>query len=312
MNLHVAVCIVGYRNSEDIAECLGALQQSRYADFEVVICENGGEEAHGVLVRALSGIQVGGGQPRIILAPGNLGYAGGVNVCIENSRHADAWWVLNPDTIPNPDALGALVEALVGGEYDAVAALMHSTDGIVESCGGRWRPWLGRAESIGRGKPLNEPIDVRSVVRDISYIPGGSMLVSRRFVETVGLMREDYFLYCEEVEWSLRARELGMRLGFTPHARIAHNQGSTTGSNEEMKRRPKLPIYLDERNKLLVQRDRFSGRLPVSAAATFALILLRYARRGAWPQLGYALQGWAAGLANKRGVPAWLTRASGR
>ncbi len=46
-----------------------------------------------------------------------------------------------------------------------------------------------------------------------SYVP---------FVEVNGLMREDYFLYAEEVEWCLRAKRRGLRLGLAPAARILH------------------------------------------------------------------------------------------
>jgi GT2 family glycosyltransferase len=132
------------------------------------------------------------------------------------------------------------------------------------------------------------------------------MLVGRRFVDRIGPMREDYFLYCEEVEWSLRGLKRGMRLGFAPAARVLHRQGTTTGAGAAIRERKKLPIYLDERNKMLLTRDLFPARLPVAAGAAMMLILLRFGRKRAWRQLGYAIQGWAAGLLNRRGVPAWL------
>src|SRR3546814_4422658 len=93
------------------------------------------------------------------------------------------------------------------------------------------------------------------------------MLVSRAFLQATGPMREDYFLYCEEVEWCLRARAKGMAFGFAPEARVLHNQGASTGSGQSVRTRPRLPIYLDERNKMLVTRDCFAGRLPIAAVA---------------------------------------------
>ena len=312
MSVRVAVCIVGFRNPDDIAACLEALAGSTYEDFQVVICENGGEPAYRALVERLPATLPGGQPVAIHLAPGNLGYAGGVNVCIRNSPDADAWWVLNPDALPEPQALGALVAKLAEGSCEIVGGIMYYSGGVVESYGGRWRRWLARSESIGHGRSLDQEIDLGKVASQLTYIPGGSMLAGRRFVATVGLMPEDYFLYCEEVAWSLRGQELGMRLGFAPEARVLHNQGTTTGSGLSIKRRPKLPIYLDERNKMLLSRDYFAWGMPISALAAFALIFLRYARKAAWSQLGYALQGWAAGLLNRRGVPAWLNAEKAR
>lgn len=131
-------------------------------------------------------------------------------------------------------------------------------------------------------------------------------MVGRAFIEKVGLMREDYFLYCEEVEWCLRAQTQGLRLGMAAEAFVDHHQGSTTGSANRIPDRGRLPIYLDERNKVLVTRDCFPALLMPAAAASLAMLCLRYARRGAWRQFGYGLSGWFAGLRNQRGKPGWL------
>ena len=137
----------------------------------------------------------------------------------------------------------------------------------------------------------------------MNYVLGASMLATRRFMDIVGPMREDYFLYAEEIEWCLRGIALGQKLGFAPGARVNHSQGSTTGSGNTIASRPWLPIYLDERNRLHVVRDTMKLRLPVAALMALLLIALRYLRRGAWRQAGYALSGWWAGLCNRRGKP---------
>ena len=92
--MHVAICIVGFRNPHDIVECLAALDRSTYAGFEVVICENGGAEAFAALTRTVPGKLPGGQSVRVVDAHGNLGYAGGINLCMAAAPAADAWWVL--------------------------------------------------------------------------------------------------------------------------------------------------------------------------------------------------------------------------
>lgn len=304
--MHVVVSIVGFRNPEDIASCLSALDRSTYQDFEVVICENGGLEAFEALRQTLPE-RLPGGQPvRAVLAPGNLGYAGGVNVCIRQAPDADAWWVLNPDTQPDPDAMALQVARLSVGDCEAVGSTIYLPDGRVQSHGGRWRPWLARAESIGYGSLLSLAPNPAVIEGEQNYLNGASMMVGRRFVDVVGFMREEYFLYCEEVEWCLRGIQLGMRLGFAPGAFVLHYVGTTTGSYADIRKRPVTPVYLNERNKLLTTRDVFPGRLPVAAFGSFVLIFLRFGRRGAWRQLIYGLSGWMAGLSNSRGVPGWL------
>jgi GT2 family glycosyltransferase len=303
--MHVSVVIVGFRNAADIVACLAALETASHTDFEVVICENGGVSAHADLL-ARTPASLAGGQPvRVILAPGNLGFAGGVNVGMNATAHADAWWLLNPDTQPEPLALSSMVARLAAGDCDAVGCTLYRSTRAVQSYGGRWRGWLARAESIGFGAQLDDAIDAADVERTQTYLNGASMLMSRRFIETTGLMREDYFLYCEEVEWCLRGLARGMRLGFAQSARVLHAQGTTTGAGEQIRQRPRMPVYLGERNKMLLTRDHFPARLPVVALAALILLFARFLPRSAWRQLGYGFCGWWAGLRNERGPPAW-------
>ncbi|WP_312162792.1 glycosyltransferase family 2 protein [Phenylobacterium sp.] len=304
--MHVAVCIVAFRNVDDIVGCLGALAASSYRDFEVLICENGGQAAYEALQARLPAALPGGQPVRVVRAPHNLGYAGGVNVGLRETPSADAWWVLNPDTLPGPESLARLAARLAEGDCEAVGNTVYLPGGRVQSHGGRWRPWLARAVSIGHGTAHGGAVDKAQVEREQSYLNGASMMIGRRFLDAVGPMREDYFLYCEEVEWCLRGLQHGMRLGYAPGADVLHEAGTTTGSYDHIRSRPRTPIYLGERNKLLTARDRHPLKLPVAAAAALALLCLRFGRARAWRQLGYALQGWLAGLRGERGPPPWL------
>lgn len=304
--MHVAVAIVGFRNVTDISACLDALTASTHQDFEVVICENGGREACIALDKVLPRKLGGGQQVRLVSALGNLGFAGGVNLCLRASPDADAWWVLNPDTLPEPKALAGKVRVLEGG-CDAVGCTLLRPDGSVQSRGGRWRRLIARGESLGIGEDATTPVNPKEIEAAQDYLNGAAMLVSRRFVEGNGLMREDYFLYCEEVEWFLRAQGRGLKLGFSPDAFVVHAQGATTGAGRGLRNAARLPTFLESRNRLLLTRDCFPAWLPLVAACTSLWVALRYARARAWTPLSQALAGLRAGLRNERGPPSWLS-----
>jgi len=304
--MHVAVCIVSYRNPADVTRCLKALSRSTHADFEVVICENGGAPAFEALKAAVPERLPGGQLVNLILSPGNLGYAGGVNVCLNATPHADAWWILNPDTEASPNAIVAMLARLEEGGCDLVGATILTPEGRIDSRALRWSPWLARSSSIDHGADPRAAFSREEVERKAAYVCGGSMLVTRRFVDVVGPMRDDYFLYCEEIEWCLRARQRGLRIGYASDANVIHFKGTTTGVVPALAKRPRGPVFLDERNKILVTRDIFHGRLPIVALAALAVLVLRFGRHGAWKQLGWALSGWMAGVRDKRGVPSWF------
>jgi GT2 family glycosyltransferase len=139
-----------------------------------------------------------------------------------------------------------------------------------------------------------------------NYLNGAAMVVTRRFLESVGPMREDYFLYAEEVEWCLRGAAKRMRLGFAPGARVKHAQGSTTGAGGHIRERSRLSVYLSTRNEMLLTRDLYPLRLPVAAIGALLVLSISFGRRGAWRQWAYAMSGWFAGLRNERGAPVWL------
>src|ERR1700743_3032168 len=106
--MHVAVAIVGFANATDIVRCITALSRCDYPDFELVICENGGDAAFVALQKSVPSVLPNGQAVRLIKAPHNGGYASGVNICMAAAPRADAWWILNPDTEPSAGAMAAL------------------------------------------------------------------------------------------------------------------------------------------------------------------------------------------------------------
>jgi N-acetylglucosaminyl-diphospho-decaprenol L-rhamnosyltransferase len=323
----VVVAIVGYRNAGDVRACLAALANSTAKDFHVSICENGGPTSYRALLEALGGLvdftdpppeRVNervveacsarlrpAGQPvRIYGAMANLGYAGGVNLCIRQIGSNERWsalWVLNPDTEPHPGALAALIARAQEGPYGIVGSrLVFKSTGRIQSYGGRWRPLLGRGLNIGMNAPLNAKPDVQAIEREMTYVSGASLFASRAYVESVGLMDESYFLYCEEVDWCLRRGE--RRLGYAHDAIVYHAHGTTVGSNANRKNRSALSVYLDERNKLRLARRFYFALYPVTILTTL-LLTLQYLRAGAIQNFFVALSGWFAGLRGEAGMP---------
>jgi N-acetylglucosaminyl-diphospho-decaprenol L-rhamnosyltransferase len=305
----VAIAIVSYRNPHEVADCLVQLARSSHEDFSVYVCENGGSEAYRGLCDMVPSRLPGGQAVTLLNAGENLGYAGGVNCALEAAgKQFDAAWILNPDTLPEPGALAALLRRLDRGDVDAVGGVLLQLNGEIQGFGGRWRSKLAIGGSIGLFRPPDQPIDEAEVEAEQSYLMGASMLVSRRFIEVNGPMRADYFLYVEEVEWCLRAQRNGLRLGFTAEAIVRHHQGTTTGWAGSFRQRPKMPIYLDARNRVRLTRQMNPTWLWTAVPAILLHAIWRYARRGAWRQVAYVFEGVAAGLRGESGRPSWAGR----
>lgn len=309
---HIVVCLVAYRNSDDIMRCLSALALQSYPDFEVIICENGGAASYVTLLACLPERLANGQTVAAISDETNPGYAGGINRCIAARPGASGYWILNPDTIPEQQALGAMVHAVATGHIDAAGGPIVLPSGVLQTCGGKWQPLLAYSTAICKGVPLDQCPEPEVVAQSLSFISGASLFVSDEFLRVAGLMREDYFLYGEEVEWCLRASALGLRLGFCRDAVVMHYQGTTTGSAGDIGQQSRLAIYCDERNRILTLRDTADRPTVVlGILGALILIVLRYVRRGAFRSMMNALHGWWSGVRDKRGKPAWLPQDKG-
>jgi GT2 family glycosyltransferase len=306
--MDVAVLIVSYRSLDDLLVCLSALGESTHPNFRVVICENGGPAAFEKVRAALPKTLSKGQSVSIWEAPGNLGYAGGVNFALDHAGDADAYWILNPDTQPAPDALASMIERLKAGDCGMVGHDLVLTDGRLASRGGgQWRPLTARAISIDKGAQRTSAVDPTHAEGRIGYLVGASILVSADALKIAGRMRDDYFLYCEEVEWCLRAVRRGVKLGYAPGAVVVHAHGTSTGGGGQLRDRSKLSVYLIARNRVLVTRDMFPERLALTRWLILGHLVAKFLKARAARQLLYALSGWKAGLRNERGAPGWLS-----
>ena len=260
----LAVLIVAYRNPSDVERCLKSLARSRWTDFEVFVCENGGRAAFARLQDVLAGpggalrriagaadaldmpagrlaevvtCRLDGGGNNVVrlgLAIDNLGYGGGVNAWLARLRDAPGWdavLVLNPDTEIDQECLSELMARSTEG-FGMIGGTLVFDDvpDRVINYGLRWSRWTGRVVAVGRNAPAgSEPSG--KLLASIDAVSGACVLVTRAFVEDVGLMAEDYFLYIEDLDWGCRRGR--HRIGFAGKAVIRHIGGTAIGSAGE-------------------------------------------------------------------------------
>jgi GT2 family glycosyltransferase len=245
-----------------------------YVEYERAEAERGGDPA---------------ADPPLVLIrnPENLGFAGGNNVGLRYALARgdfDYVWLLNPDTVVRPDTLRRMLEAMRDDPQMGLCGSMvlyYGAPDTVQALGGaRYNRWLALPRHIGLGRSAGAPVDGPGVAARMTYVYGASMLVSRRFLEEVGLLNEEYFLYFEELDWAMRARGR-FRLGFAPRSVVYHREGTKLGSG-----RTKSPVsdYYFMRNRLRVTRKFNPQALPTVYLA-LAAALLRRAKRGQWDRM---------------------------
>ncbi len=336
----ISIVIVGFRNPIDIQTCLKALSElSQEPAFDVFICENGGLAAFAELLALLLSQDSACEESSVLFSPTRLfvsetfpeihcaklrlrssnvwiacsaynsGYAGAINGLVNQLRLSSDWkgiWVLNPDTIPEPLALAKLVERAAAGGKGLVGSTIVNRDNDRIACraGHSWMPSICRAITLGQDEHIGALADIAKVESALDNVSGASMYITRDCLDRIGPMDERFFLYYEDLDWSLRARPLG--LGYAVDSVVRHKGGTTLGSpSVNRPNRSWLAVYLEFRNKIVFTRKHFPYYLAFAYFFSF-LQALRYLSIGATEDFKTALEGLLAGARGECGPPARL------
>lgn len=298
---NVLVVLVNWRRAGDTIECLKGLSQNTYERFSVAVCENGSGDGSDVILRnyvsessssvaisedetgalVLLGKKAGINRYYLIESKRNLGFAGGNNLACRVADRFDKFdyvWFLNNDTEVGPEAISRYVQKM--GKDLSVgicgATLIYAHDRItVQALGGAgYNPIFGLVCEIGQGGQWPCDVDEDAVASKMSYVSGASMFVSRSFLKDVGLMSEDYFLYFEELDWALRAKKCGYKMGYASDVVVFHKEGSVLGSGKSEKR-SLLSEYYAVSNKLKITFRFYPFAFPLVYFGAWCQVLKR-------------------------------------
>lgn len=260
----IGVIIVTYNAEDVILDCLESLMAVKDTPLKIIVVENASQDDTAQVIRdwangsktyspspklAISMVACPKpvhmqvvineaeatsclGQLTLIHSKQNDGFAGGVNrglAIAANDPNIEHFWILNPDCITTPKTPARYIACaaanpsygLMGGR----TCYMNPADRI-QIDGGTVNLWTGVTSNLNPGLPHATTPPPAST--DMEFISGANLLASRSFYEKIGPMREDYFLYYEEVDWAFRRGDFN--LVYCPNALVFHHAGTAIGS----------------------------------------------------------------------------------
>lgn len=257
----MAVLLLNYYGSSDTIECVRSLQKSMLPNGWGVkilignITENGREdsarEEKEHLLRALHDIHV-------IDLP-NLGFAGGNNTLLRAAQQLskpDVYVLLNNDTITHTQSLNILCKkalesnALLSPKIYFAAGKEFHTDAYAPQERGRVLWYAGGVIDRKNMYAWNRSVDEvdfgqQDRLEMTDFATGCCLVFSDSVLKDLGMMDESYFMYMEDVDYCLRAKERGIDVLYVPEAVIWHkNAGSSAGSGSE------FHVYYQTRNRM--------------------------------------------------------------
>jgi GT2 family glycosyltransferase len=315
----LGVVIVLFNSSDIIAECLERLYASHDAPLKIVLVDNNSTDNTCDVVRdwasgrspfsnpensplgqgdgvvpkplPLEEYQLAEGlnlttKLSMIHSPVNGGFGYAVNCGLKSlltDPEIDLFWVLNPDCVPHPEAASAYLKRANSGDFGLMTGLTvyYERPDKIQTFGGRVGRWTATCRQISSG--LSPKTTSAPDANSVDFVTGANLLVTRQFIEKIGLMAEDYFLYYEEVDWAFRRKEFSILVA--PEALVYHHGGTSIGSASVTRRASPFANYFNFRNRI-----RFAGRhlrasLPfvyLFAIAKAVQLLLKGAPSEAW------------------------------
>ena len=230
----VTIIIVSYRSQEDIIACLGSLGEAR-TQAQVIVVDNASRDGTSDAIRRSFP------EVSLLSMPKNMGFAVACNRGIRASTSRYCLF-LNPDVRLSLDALVDLIRfAEKNPQVGIVGPRVLNQDGRTVQISYRSFPTIGtlffhqhsllnrvfpnnpwRRKYLLIGQDLSEP-------RPVDWVSGCCMLARREVLDGLDGFDERFFMYSEDVDLCLRAKQAGWQTCYDPRACVTHLIGGSSG-----------------------------------------------------------------------------------
>jgi hypothetical protein len=220
----------------------------------------------------------------------NLGFAGGNNLGIK-AANGKYLYLINNDTFYknfNPQILIKRLEASPKIGMTCPKICFAWGNHSIQFAGYTpLTPITIRNKAIGYGEEDKGQYDTP---HQTPYAHGAAMMLKRKVIDKVGLMPECYFLYYEELDWSMMMTRAGYEIWYEPSSTIYHKESQSTGQNSPLR------TYYITRNRLLLVKRNFPGHKKYLAYAYLQTVvatkdILKYIVKGRIDLLRATIQG---------------------
>jgi GT2 family glycosyltransferase len=211
--------IVNWNGWQDTIECLDSLRLQDYPNLAVVVVDNGSTNDSSDRIRAA--------HPWVTFEqlPANIGFSRGCNAGTRIAYHqgADLIWLLNNDTIAPPATASAIVRAaLAHPEAGAIGNILYYRHDPTQV-----QAWGGGSIDLTTAfvSHFHAPA---SFAPPNTFLTGASLTLPRHICESVGILYEGFFMYCDDSDLCLRLHRAGHPLIVAEDTGLLHKEGASS------------------------------------------------------------------------------------
>ena len=240
LDIQMSIITINYNGLKDTCELIETLPLEDES-IEVIVVDNASKEDEASM------IQQRYPQVKVIRSYKNLGFAGGNNLGIKAARGKYLFFINNDTILKHQTSdIRLLVNRLESSpKIGMVCPKIRFSwgDNPIQFSG--YTPLSRitmRNRAIGYGESDHGQYDSP---HSTPYAHGAAMMIKREVIDKAGLMPECYFLYYEELDWSIMIRHAGYDIWYEPAVTIYHKESRTTGQQSPLR------TYYITRNRLL-------------------------------------------------------------
>lgn len=242
MKIEVSIITINYNGLEDTCALIETIPFNENMEVIVVDNDSKNQEADTIAQQYP--------QVRVIKSERNLGFAGGNNLGIQAAQ-GKYLFLINNDTIFKEFNILALIDRMESSPAIGIVCpkIRFAWDNNPIQFAGysRLSKISVRNHSIGFNEEDHRQYETS---HPTPYAHGAAMMIRREAINKVGLMPECYFLYYEELDWSMMFTRAGYQIWYEPLCTIYHKESQATGQNS-----PLRTYYLTRNRLLLVRRN---------------------------------------------------------
>lgn len=220
----VAVIIINYNGYADTIECISSIQRNSYQNYYIILVDNASPDRSGLLLRDR---YKDDNSIEVILSDKNGGFAAGNNIGIRRAIALNLKYVLllNNDTIVEKNFLSNMVANAIENKTLYTGKIYYYYEPTKVWCAGGEYNWY-------KGTVTHRKIGIIEGVTDniteVDFLCGCYIFLSTASLKEIGMLPEEYFLYSEDLDYSLKAKTMGYNLKCIESSIIYHKVSAST------------------------------------------------------------------------------------
>lgn len=267
----LAIVIINWNSFDLTSDTLVSLSSTSYKNYDIIVVDNFSTDN--------SAAQLEKDFPSIILlrSDENKGFTGGNNLGFDYAINEGYEYVmmLNNDVAVESDFLEPLVVKLdmdekIGGVQPLIY-FYHDRE-LIWNAGSRYNAIFGIPYILGYYRKDKGQLQ-RKKQKSIDWITGCAFMIRTEVLKKVGVLKQDFFIYYEDVDLSFRIKEAGYALAYEASSVVYHKTGMSHKSKEKLKEgylNPKVH-YLNARNRLFVLKE-YTQKIAIPTVILYQII----------------------------------------